>query len=182
VEKEAYPEQLQTERHPHQASIQEGQENASAFPALDPPRRHNTTTTLAYVDCCRATDLGCPISQTWTPRRQDKLSVVGATASSSATHAEKGREQDRLARTRVNECRSARGCGHGRGQQAGEEEQSEGREDEWDVRRRAKMMVHACCETYSWTRNSHYAGRCWGWCRTKMGRRRLLPRPLPRMG
>jgi hypothetical protein len=29
VEKEAQPEQLQTESHPHQASVQEGRENAS---------------------------------------------------------------------------------------------------------------------------------------------------------
>jgi hypothetical protein len=26
----------------------------------------------------------------------------------------------------------------------------------------AKMMVRACCETSSWTHNSHCAGRCWG--------------------
>jgi hypothetical protein len=38
-------------------------------------------------------------------------------------------------RTRIEERRSARGCDHGRGQQVGEEEQGEGREDEWDVRR-----------------------------------------------
>jgi hypothetical protein len=37
-EKEAQPEQLQTERHPYQASVREGRENASAFLALDPPR------------------------------------------------------------------------------------------------------------------------------------------------
>jgi hypothetical protein len=43
AEKEAQPEQLQTERHPHQASIREGRENASVFLALDPPKRHNTT-------------------------------------------------------------------------------------------------------------------------------------------
>jgi hypothetical protein len=33
-------------------------------------------------------------------------------------------------RTRVDECRSARGCDRGRGQQVGEEEQGEGRQDE----------------------------------------------------
>jgi hypothetical protein len=44
AEKKVQPEKLQTERHPHQASVREGRENASAFPALDPPRRHNTTT------------------------------------------------------------------------------------------------------------------------------------------
>jgi hypothetical protein len=63
AEKEAYLEQLQTERHPHQTSVQEGRENASAFPALDLPRRHNTTTNfVAYVDYCYATGFGCPIS------------------------------------------------------------------------------------------------------------------------
>jgi hypothetical protein len=38
-----------------------------------------------------------------------------------------------------------------------------------------------CCETSSWTCNSHCAGQCRGWCRTNPGRRRLLPRPLARM-
>jgi hypothetical protein len=34
------------------------------IPVLDLPRRHNTTTySIAYADCCRATGLGCPISQ-----------------------------------------------------------------------------------------------------------------------
>jgi hypothetical protein len=46
----------------------------------------------------------------------------------------------------------------------------------------AKTMVRACCETFSWTCNSHCVGRCRGWCRTNTGRRCLLPRPLPRMG
>jgi hypothetical protein len=41
-------------------------------------------------------------------------------------------------RTRVDERRSARGCDRGRGQQVGEEEQDEGREDERDVRQRRK--------------------------------------------
>jgi hypothetical protein len=40
--------------------------------------------------------------------------------------------------TRLDERRSARGCDRGRGQQVGEEEQYEGREDERDVRRRQK--------------------------------------------
>jgi hypothetical protein len=53
--------------------------------------------------------------------------------SSSVARTEKGQKQDRLARTRVDECRSARGCGRGRGQQVGEEEQGEGRKYEWDV-------------------------------------------------
>jgi hypothetical protein len=57
---------------------------------------------------------------------------------SSATRTKKSQEQDRLARTRVDECRSARGCDCGQGQQVGEEEHGEGREDEWDVRRRRK--------------------------------------------
>jgi hypothetical protein len=41
-------------------------------------------------------------------------------------------------RTRVDERRSARGCDRGRGQQVGEEEHREGREDERDVRQRRK--------------------------------------------
>jgi hypothetical protein len=46
-------------------------------------------------------------------------------------------------RTRVDERRSAYGCDRGRGQQVGEEEQGEGREDERDVRRRRKRWcVH----------------------------------------
>jgi hypothetical protein len=63
--KEAQPEQLQTERYPHQASVREGRESASVSPTLDPPKRHNTTTnSITYADCCYATVLGCPISQT----------------------------------------------------------------------------------------------------------------------
>jgi hypothetical protein len=97
AEKEAQSEQLQTERHSHQASIREGQDNASVFPALDPPKRHNTTTnSVAYADCCHATCLGCPISQTWTPHCQDNLSVAGATMSSLTARMEKGQEHDRL--------------------------------------------------------------------------------------
>jgi hypothetical protein len=41
-------------------------------------------------------------------------------------------------RTRVDERRSAHSCDRGRGQQVGEEEKGEGREDERDVRRRRK--------------------------------------------
>jgi hypothetical protein len=90
AEKEAQLEQLQTERHPHHTSIREERENASAFPTLDPPRRHNTTTNfVAYADYFRAMDFGCPMSQTWTPYRQDNLSVA---------RTKKGQEQDRLAR------------------------------------------------------------------------------------
>jgi hypothetical protein len=70
AEKEAQPEQLQTERQPHQALVREGRENASVFPALGPPKRHKTTTnSIAYADCCHATGLSCPIPQTWTPHR-----------------------------------------------------------------------------------------------------------------
>jgi hypothetical protein len=98
AEKEAQPEQLQTERHTHQASIREGRENASVLPVLDPPKRHNTTTnSVAYADCCHAMGLGCPLSQIWTPHRQDNLSVAGATMSSSMARMEKGQEHDRLA-------------------------------------------------------------------------------------
>jgi hypothetical protein len=65
AEKEAQLEQLQTERHLHDASIREGRENASVFAALNPLMRHNTTTnSVAYADCCYAKGLGCPISQT----------------------------------------------------------------------------------------------------------------------
>jgi hypothetical protein len=46
-------------------------------------------------------------------------------------------------RTHVDECRSARGCDCGRGQQVGEEEQDEGQEDERDVRRwRKRWCAH----------------------------------------
>ena len=41
-------------------------------------------------------------------------------------------------RTRVDERRSAHSCDRGRGQQVGEEEKGEGREDERDVQRRRK--------------------------------------------
>ena len=92
AEKEAQSEQLQTERHPHQASIRVRRT------ALDPPKRHNTTTnSVAYADCCHAIGLGCPIFQTWTPHCQDNLSVAGATMSSSTAHTEKGQEHGRLA-------------------------------------------------------------------------------------
>jgi hypothetical protein len=95
--KEAQSEQLQTERHPHQASVREERENASVFSTLDPPKRHNNTTnSIAYADCCHAMCLGCPISQTWTPHHQDNLSVAGVTMSSSTTRTEKGQEHDRL--------------------------------------------------------------------------------------
>jgi hypothetical protein len=90
-EKEAQLKQLQTERHQHQVSVQEGRENASAFLALDSSRRHNNTTNfVVYADCCRTMGLGCTISQTWTPHRQDNQSVAGATVSSSVAHMEKG--------------------------------------------------------------------------------------------
>jgi hypothetical protein len=99
-----------------------------------PPRRHNTTTnSVAYADCCRATGLGCLIPQIWTRHRQDNISVAGTIVSSPAARTKKRQEQDRLARTRVDERRSARGCDRGQGQHVGEEEQGEGREDERDV-------------------------------------------------
>jgi hypothetical protein len=61
------------------------------LPSLDAPRRHNNTTNfVAYADYCRTMGLGCLISQTWTPHRQDNQSVAGATVSSSAAHIEKG--------------------------------------------------------------------------------------------
>jgi hypothetical protein len=45
--------------------------------------------------------------------------------SSPAARTKKSQEQDRLARTRIDERRSARGCDRGQGQQVGEEEQGE---------------------------------------------------------
>ena len=46
-------------------------------------------------------------------------------------------------RTRFDERRSAHGCDRGKGQQVGEEEQDEGREDERDVRRwRKRWCAH----------------------------------------
>jgi Tfp pilus assembly protein FimT len=57
AEKKAQPEQLQTERHPHQGSIREGRDNASVFPALDPPKRHNmTTNSIAFDTVVNRTD------------------------------------------------------------------------------------------------------------------------------
>jgi hypothetical protein len=53
-----------------------------------------------------------------------------------AARTKKSQEQDRLARTRVDERQSTRSCDRGQGQQVGEEEQGEGREDERVVRRR----------------------------------------------
>jgi hypothetical protein len=88
--------------------------------------------------------LGYPISQTWTPHRQDYLSVGGATVSSSVARTEKDQEQDRLAHTRIDEHRSACGCDRGRGQHVGEEEQGEDQEDERDVRlQRKRWCAHA---------------------------------------
>jgi hypothetical protein len=40
AEKEAQPEQLQIERHLHQASVREGRENASVFPAAEVTQHH----------------------------------------------------------------------------------------------------------------------------------------------
>jgi hypothetical protein len=66
------------------------------------------------------------------------------TLSFSTTRTKKGQEQDRLARTRVDEHQSARDYDREQGQQIGEEEQGEGREDERDVRRqRKRWCVHA---------------------------------------
>jgi hypothetical protein len=84
-------------------------------------------------------------------------------------------------RTRVDERRSARGYDRGRWQQVGVEEHGEGRGDERDVRRCRKQWCTQC-ETSSWTCNSHSMSRCQGWCQTNMERRRLLLRPLSRMG
>jgi hypothetical protein len=82
--------------------------------------------------------LGYTISQTWTPHRQDNLSVVGATVSSLVARTKKGQEQDRLTpyprrRASVGSWLRpwARVVGWGG-------EQGEGYEDERDVRRRRK--------------------------------------------
>jgi hypothetical protein len=94
---------------------------------------HHHHHSVAYADCCRAAGLGCPISQIWIRRRQDNLSVAVAIVSSSTARTKKSQEQDRLAPTRVDERRSAHGCDRGQGQQVGEEEQGDGREDERNV-------------------------------------------------
>jgi hypothetical protein len=77
--------------------------------------------------------LGCPISQIWTRHRQDNLSVVGVIMSSSVARTKKSQEQNRLAHTRVDECRPARGCDRRLEQHVEEEEQGEGQEDERGV-------------------------------------------------
>jgi hypothetical protein len=69
----------------------------------------------------------------------------------------------------------------GGGQEVGEEEQGEGREDERDVQRRQQQWcVHAVKHPHGHT--IAIVCRCRGWCRTNTGSRRMLPRPLPRMG
>jgi hypothetical protein len=80
--------------------------------------------------------LGCPISQTWTPHRQDNLSVAGATMSSSTARTEKAQGHDRHApypRRRASVGSRLRPWA---GHHVGEEEQREGQEDERDVRQR----------------------------------------------
>jgi hypothetical protein len=102
--------------------------------------------------------------------------------SSSAARTKKSQEQDRLARTRVDERWSARGSDRGQGQQVGEEEQGEGWEDDRDVRRQRKQW---CVHAVKHPRGRAIAtarDRCRGWCRTNTGRRRLHSCPLPRMG
>jgi hypothetical protein len=107
---------------------------------------NTTTNSVSYVDCCRAMGLGCPISQTWTPHRQDNLSVAGATVSSSAARTEKGQEQDRLASyprrrasvgSRLRPWAGAVGWG---GRTRRRPRRQTGRPT------RAKTMVHTCCE------------------------------------
>jgi hypothetical protein len=131
----------------------------SAFPDLDSPRRHNTTTnSVAYVDCCHATGLGCPISQTWTPHRQDNLSMASVTVSASAARTKKGQEQDRLTPyprrrasvdSRLRPWVGAVGWGGRTGRRPGRR---------MGHLTMSEMMVRACCETSSWTRNSHCTG------------------------
>jgi hypothetical protein len=52
--------------------------------------QHHNQLRSIYADCCHATSLSCPISQTWTPHRQDNLSMARATMSSSTARTEKG--------------------------------------------------------------------------------------------
>jgi hypothetical protein len=74
--------------------------------------------------------------------------VTGATVSSSTAHTNKCQEQDRVARTRVDERWSARDYDRGWGQQIGEEEQGEDGQDERDVqRRRKRWCTHAVKRT-----------------------------------
>jgi hypothetical protein len=95
--------------------------------------------------------------------------VADAIVSSSAARMKKSQEQDRLAHTRVDEHRSARGCDRGQGQQVGEEEQGKGRKDERDVRRRRKRWcVHAVKHprvraiATAWVGIGAGVGRIWG--------------------
>jgi hypothetical protein len=156
----------------------------SAFPALGPPRRHNTTTnSIAHVDCCRATGLGCQTSQTWTPHRQDNLSVAGATVSSSASRTKKGQEKNRLApyvpaSTSVGPLTSAT---VGEGSRLGRKNRAKVRKTNGTSDDYENEGAHIY-ETSSWTCNSHCLGRCRGWYRRNTGRRRLLAHPLARTG
>jgi hypothetical protein len=102
--------------------------------------------------------------------------------SSSAARTKKGQEQDRLAtypRRRASIGSRlwpwARAVGWG-----GRTGRRPGRQTGHPAA--SKMMVRAYYETSSWTCNSHCAGQCRGMCWTNTGRKRLLPRPLPRMG
>jgi hypothetical protein len=108
--------------------------------------------------------------------------MTDVTVSSSASRIEKGQEQDRLTPyprlqasvdLRLRPWAGAVGWGGRTTRRPG---RRTGRPST------VKTMVRACCETSSWTCNSHRAGRCRGWCWTNTGRRRLLPRSLLRMG
>jgi hypothetical protein len=101
--------------------------------------------------------------------------------SSSVTQTEKGQEQDRLDRTRVDKRRSAHGYDRGRGQQVGEEEQGEGREDKRDVRRWWKRWCEHVVKCPH-GRTIATARSVSGLVSDKYGRRRLLTHPMPRMG
>jgi hypothetical protein len=102
--------------------------------------------------------------------------------SSSTARTEKGQEHDRLAPyprrrasvgSRLRPWAGAAGWGGRTGRRQG---RRTGRPTTM------KTMVHAWRETSSWTCNIHCVSRCWGWCRTNTGSRRLLLRPLMRMG
>jgi hypothetical protein len=134
--------------------------------------------TLAYVDCCHATGLACPLSHTWTPHRQDNLSVVGAPCPRRHTRRKAKSKTDssipmstsidRLVTTTM-----------GGGSRLGRKNRAKTRKTNGGRSTTAKTMMRACCETSSWTCNSHVTGRCRGWCRTNTGRS-VIPNFLKR--
>jgi hypothetical protein len=126
--------------------------------------------------------LGCLISQTYTPHRQDNLSMAGATMASSTARTEKGQEHDWLALyprrralvgSQLRPWVGAAGWGERTGRRRG-----------WRTGcpTTAKTMVRTWCEMFSWTCNSYCASWYRSWYRTNTVRRLMLLRPLSRMG